>query len=59
MDGVLHTLWFYNDSLNSMRHAAVHISAQLPYAVPHGILRVFNTILYENEFQSPQMFHPQ
>jgi hypothetical protein len=25
--------------------------------VPHGILRVFNTILYENEFQNPQNFH--
>jgi hypothetical protein len=24
--------------------------------VPHGILRVFNTILYENEFQNPQIF---
>jgi hypothetical protein len=23
---------------------------------PHGILRVFNTILYENEFQNPQIF---
>jgi hypothetical protein len=26
------------------------------YVVPHGILRVFNTILYENEFQNPQIF---
>jgi hypothetical protein len=26
------------------------------YGVPHGILRVFNTILYENEFQNPQIF---
>jgi hypothetical protein len=26
------------------------------YGVPHGILRGFNTILYENEFQSPQIF---
>jgi hypothetical protein len=25
------------------------------YGVPHGILRVFNTILYENEFQNPQI----
>jgi hypothetical protein len=24
--------------------------------MPHGILRVFNTILYENEFQNPQIF---
>jgi hypothetical protein len=24
--------------------------------VPHGILGVFNTILYENEFQDPQKF---
>jgi hypothetical protein len=24
--------------------------------VPHGILLVFNTILYENEFQNPQIF---
>jgi hypothetical protein len=24
--------------------------------VPHGILRVFNTISYENEFQNPQIF---
>jgi hypothetical protein len=24
--------------------------------VPHGILRVLNTILYENEFQRPQIF---
>jgi hypothetical protein len=24
--------------------------------VPHGILRVFNPILYENEFQNPQIF---
>jgi hypothetical protein len=23
---------------------------------PHGILRVFNTILYENEFQNPHIF---
>jgi hypothetical protein len=26
------------------------------YGVPHRILRVFNTILYENEFQNPQIF---
>jgi hypothetical protein len=26
------------------------------YGVPHGILGVFNTILYENEFQNPQIF---
>jgi hypothetical protein len=24
--------------------------------MPHGILRVFNTIYYENEFQNPQIF---
>jgi hypothetical protein len=24
--------------------------------VLHGIIRVFNTILYENEFQNPQIF---
>jgi hypothetical protein len=29
--------------------------AQL-YGVPHGILGVFNNILYENEFQNPQIF---
>jgi hypothetical protein len=27
------------------------------YGVPHGILRVINTILYGNEFQNPQNFH--
>jgi hypothetical protein len=26
------------------------------YGLPHGILHVFNTILYENEFQNPQIF---
>jgi hypothetical protein len=30
-------------------HEAPYIAAQL-YGVPHGILRVFNSILYENEF---------
>jgi hypothetical protein len=25
--------------------------------VPHSILRVFNNILYKNEFQNPQIFH--
>jgi hypothetical protein len=25
------------------------------YGLPHGILHVFNTILYENEFQNPQI----
>jgi hypothetical protein len=29
--------------------------AQL-YGVPRGILGVFNTILYENEIQNPQIF---
>jgi hypothetical protein len=27
--------------------------------VPHGILRVFNTILYKNEFQTPKLFPTQ
>jgi hypothetical protein len=36
-----------------MRHP--HTVAQL-YGLPHGILHVFNTILYENEFQNPQIF---
>jgi hypothetical protein len=36
-----------------MRHAP-HTVAQL-YGLPHGILNVFNTILYENEFQNPQI----
>jgi hypothetical protein len=27
------------------------------HGVPHGILRVLNTILYENDFQNPQNFH--
>jgi hypothetical protein len=26
------------------------------YGLPHGNLHVFNTILYENEFQNPQIF---
>jgi hypothetical protein len=25
------------------------------FGLPHGILHVFNTILYENEFQNPQI----
>jgi hypothetical protein len=29
--------------------------AQL-YGLPNGILHVFNTNLYENEFQNPQIF---
>jgi hypothetical protein len=24
--------------------------------LPHGLLHAFNTILYENEFQNPQIF---
>jgi hypothetical protein len=36
-------------------HWAPHTYAQL-YWLPHGILHVFNTILYENEFQNPQIF---
>jgi hypothetical protein len=27
--------------------------------MPHGILRVFNTILYENVFQNPKLFPTQ
>jgi hypothetical protein len=34
---------------------APHTVAQL-YGLPHGILHVFNTILYENLFQNPQIF---
>jgi hypothetical protein len=26
------------------------------YGLPHGILHVINTILYENKFQNPQIF---
>jgi hypothetical protein len=37
-------------------HEVPYIAAQL-HGVPHGILRVFNTILYEIEFQNPQIFH--
>jgi hypothetical protein len=36
-------------------HEAPHTVAQL-YGLPHEILHVFNTILYENEFQNPQIF---
>jgi hypothetical protein len=36
-----------------MRHP--HTVAQL-YGLPHGLLRVFNTILFKNEFQNPQIF---
>jgi hypothetical protein len=32
-----------------------HTVTQL-YGLPHGTLHVFNTIVYENEFQNPQMF---
>jgi hypothetical protein len=38
-----------------MFHEAPHTVAQL-YGLPHGLLHVFNTILYENEFQTPQIF---
>jgi hypothetical protein len=34
-------------------HEAPHTVAQL-YGLPHGILHVFNTILYEKEFQNLQ-----
>jgi hypothetical protein len=33
-------------------HEATHIVVQLH----HGILRVFNTILYKKKFQNPQIF---
>jgi hypothetical protein len=36
-------------------HQAPHRVGQL-YGVPHGILKVFNTILEENKFQNPQIF---
>jgi hypothetical protein len=36
-------------------YEAPHTVAQL-YGLPHGILRAFNTILYENVFQNPQIF---
>jgi hypothetical protein len=36
-----------------MRHP--HTLAQL-YGLPHGSLNIFNTILYQNEFQNPQIF---
>jgi hypothetical protein len=34
---------------------APHIVRQL-YGVPHGILRVFNPILYKSDYQNPQIF---
>jgi hypothetical protein len=33
-----------------------HGTAAQLYGVPHRILRVFNTNLYENEFQNPQIY---
>jgi hypothetical protein len=36
-----------------MRHP--HTVAQL-YGLLHGILLIFNTILYENQFQNPPIF---
>jgi hypothetical protein len=42
--------------LFSWGREAPNIVAQL-YGVPHWILEVFNAILYENEFQNPQIFH--
>jgi hypothetical protein len=42
---------YYIDTL----HEATHKVGQL-YGVPHGILKVFTTILYKNEFQNPQIF---
>jgi hypothetical protein len=36
---------------------AAHIAAQL-YGVPQGLLEVFNTILYENEFSKSSSFSP-
>jgi hypothetical protein len=38
-----------------MFHEAPHTVAQL-YGLPNGILHIFNTIFYENEFQNPQIF---
>jgi hypothetical protein len=38
-------------------YEAPHIVGQL-YGVPHGLLRVFNTILYKNEFQKSSNFSP-
>jgi hypothetical protein len=37
---------------------APHVVGQL-YGVPHEILRVYNTILYENVFQNPELFRTQ
>jgi hypothetical protein len=37
------------------RFLKFHTGAQL-YGLPHGIIHDFNTILYENEFQNPQIF---
>jgi hypothetical protein len=36
-------------------HEEPYTVAQL-YGLPRGILEVFNIILYENEFQNPQIF---
>jgi hypothetical protein len=50
-------LWKKTDGLleNLKFHEAPHTVAQL-YGLPHAILHVFNTILYENEFQNSQIF---
>jgi hypothetical protein len=39
-------------------HEVPHVVGQL-YGVPHEILRVCNTILYENVFQNPELFGTQ
>jgi hypothetical protein len=38
-----------------MRHP-IQLPNYMGCNLPHGILHVFNTILYENEFQNPQIF---
>jgi hypothetical protein len=53
---ILKLIFVYNSVKKRVNfHEATNIVGQ-PYGVPHGILRVFNTILYENEFQNPQIF---
>jgi hypothetical protein len=40
----------------SKQRRVLSISRRSVYGLPHGILHVFNTIIYENEFQNPQIF---
>jgi hypothetical protein len=47
-------MYLFSKNQFSGRDEATHIIGQL-YGVPHGIIRVFNTILYENEFLNPQI----